>query len=202
LVRDDGSSDQTVMLVTELAKQDSRIQLIEDDKGSQGVIGNFALLMEIALAKAAEYVFFVDQDDIWMQDKMKIMLGAMQELELSFSDTPLLVHSNLEVVDEQLARVSPSFAQYSRLSPTTANLGVLFCQNQVTGCATLINRKVLELALPLPQGVVMHDWWLALISAACGKIAYIPNTLVKYCQHGGNVLGAVSLWKRVGQLLF
>lgn len=200
-VRDDGSHDDTVRKLEEMACGDARINPVQDGRGNLGAIANFSALMEVALASGADYVFFADQDDVWHADKLATMLAAMRELELKYGSVPLLVHCDLSVVGEDLEPVAESFAGYSRLSPATADLGVLLCQNQVTGCASVINRSLLELATPVPKQVLMHDWWLALLAAAAGKIGFVPMPLVKYRQHQGNVLGAVSFGRRVRELL-
>lgn len=202
-VRDDGSRDDTVQKVLQIEREDHRVKLVRDELGNQGPIGNFSTLMEFALERNADYVFFADQDDVWHAEKIATMLAGMQELELTHDvQTPLLVHCDLAVVNEVLQPIAKSFVQFSRLSPTTADLGVLLCQNQVTGCACLMNRALLELACPVPPNVLMHDWWLALLASSVGKIGFIPKPLVQYRQHGGNVLGAVSFGRRVKQLLF
>ncbi|MFH0933671.1 MAG: glycosyltransferase family 2 protein [Pseudomonadota bacterium] len=201
LVRDDMSRDGTLALIESAAALDPRIRILRDGRGKLGAIGNFGALMAEALKEGADYLFFSDQDDVWHPEKIAIMLGAMRELEASSPGRPLLVHSDLAVVDGSLAEISPSFMDYSKLSPDRAVPGVLLCQNQVTGCATVINRSLLEQACPVPREVLMHDWWLALLAAAAGKIAYVPMPLVSYRQHEGNVLGAVSFWRRIAQLL-
>lgn len=202
LVRDDGSSDGTRQQIASLAQQDRRIRLLADDLGNQGVIGNFAVLMETALEMGTDYLFFADQDDVWLPEKLSVMLFAMEALECAHGEgVPLLIHCDLAVVDEQLRCIAASFMKYSSLSPARADLGVLLGQNQVTGCACMINRKLLELSCPVPREVLMHDWWLALLAAAGGKIGYVPMPLVKYRQHAGNVLGAGTFWQRLWQLL-
>lgn len=202
LVRDDHSSDNTAHIVLCMAEKDRRISLVQDDFGNLGAIGNFGVLMEKALESGADYLFFADQDDDWHPEKMGTMLDAMLRLEAAVgSDVPLLAHSDLVVVDESLTEMAESFVRYSKLSPASADFGVLLCQNQVTGCAAVVNRKLLELACPVPEQILMHDWWLAQLAAAAGKIGYVPASLVRYRQHGNNVLGAVSLWARVFKLL-
>jgi hypothetical protein len=202
-VRDDGSCDDTVQKIMKFERNDPRIQMVRDELGNQGAIGNFSILMEFALKKNAGYVFFADQDDIWNREKITTLLAGMQKLELTYSaQTPLLVHCDLTVVNEVLQVISNSFVKFSRLSPTTSDLGVLLCQNQVTGCACAINRALLELACPVPHNVLMHDWWTALLASSVGKIGFIPKSLVNYRQHGGNVLGAISFGHRIKRLLF
>lgn len=202
-IRDDGSRDDTVQKVLQFERKDHRVKLVRDMLGNQGAIGNFSTLMKFALEESADYVFFADQDDVWHPEKLATMLGAMRELELTHgAQTPLLVHCDLAVVNEVLRPIADSFVKYSRLAPTSADLGVLLCQNQVTGCACVINRTLLELACPVPHNVLMHDWWLALLASTTGKIGFVPKPLVKYRQHGENVLGAVSLGRRLKELLF
>lgn len=202
-VRDDGSSDDTVQKILQIESKDVRVRLVRDEMGNQGAIGNFASLMNFSLEKGAEYVFFADQDDVWYPEKMATMLAALLELERTHGvQVPLLVHSDLAIVNEALEPIADSFVGFSKLSPATADLGVLLCQNQVTGCACVSNRALLELACPMPFDVRMHDWWLALLASAAGKIGYIPKSLVKYRQHSENVLGAVSFGRRLSRLLF
>lgn len=201
-IRDDGSRDDTVAIVQEIAAADHRIRLVQDSLGNQGAIGNFAALMEFALEAGADYVFFADQDDVWLPEKVALMLEDMRRLEVEAGkEVPLLVHSDLSVVDDGLVQRAESFMRYSKLMPVSEDLGVLLCQNRVTGCAAVINRNLLELACPLPKEVLMHDWWLAQLAAAAGRIGFVAAPLVKYRQHGGNVLGAISLWSRVRRLL-
>src|SRR5439155_22468886 len=66
-----------------------------------------------------------------------------------------------------------------------------------TGCASLINRSLLEIALPLPPAAVLHDWWITACAAAFGTIRYLPEPLVLYRQHGRNAVGAASVWRRL-----
>lgn len=202
-IRDDGSRDETVQKVLQIEREDPRVKFVRDELGNQGAIGNFSTLMELALKDDADYVFFADQDDVWHPEKLAIMLAGIRELELIYAaETPLLVHCDLAVVNEELMPITDSFVKFSRLSPTKADLGVLLCQNQVTGCACVINRALLELACPVPCEVLMHDWWLALLASSAGKIGFVPEPLVRYRQHGGNVIGAISLPRRIKKLLF
>jgi len=103
------------------------------------------------------------------------------------------VHSDLEVVDENLRTLHPSFMRRIRLSPVVPRpLNTLLVQNFVTGCTILVNRSLLDHALPLPPEAVLHDWWLAVCAAAMGELIYVPQALVKYRQHAGNRVGATG----------
>jgi hypothetical protein len=57
----------------------------------------------------------------------------------------------------------------------------------------VINRNLLEFVTPIPNEVILHDWWLAICAAACGRIGYIDEPLVRYRQHSGNHIGALTV---------
>jgi glycosyltransferase involved in cell wall biosynthesis len=193
LVRDDGSSDNTRQVAEQFAAIDPRIEILSDGLGRLGPTGNFGALLEQATARGADYVFFVDQDDVWKPGKIQRQLECMACLQSQTPPgTPLLVHSDLSVVDADLTLVHPSFMAYQGIRHEPAQpLPTLLVQNFVTGCAMLINRPLAELALPVPK-VPVHDWWIAACAAAAGRIGFLPEATVLYRQHGGNSVGAKS----------
>lgn len=197
LVRDDRSTDATGRLVRELAAADERIHVLEDDGLRLGAAQNFGRLLQRAYDLGAEYVFSADQDDVWLPDKLHKQLARMLEAERRGGErTPQLVYSDLTVVDEQLQLVHPSFLRFSRLyHETEAPWKTLLGRSFVLGCASLVNRPLLEFALPLPATAVMHDWWLALCAAVVGGVAPVAEPLVLYRRHGGNASGPAGFWE-------
>jgi glycosyltransferase involved in cell wall biosynthesis len=198
LARDDGSNDATVDILKRYAAAHlGRFLLIEDADSSLGACGNFGRLMTHA---EAPYVMFCDQDDVWLPDKIERMMAVMRALEHEAgSNSPLLVHSDLKVVDSGLAELHPSFWEYQVLDPGFGrSLPHLLVQNVVTGCASLFNRPLLDLALPLPPNAAMHDWWVALVAVVFGRIRPMPESTVLYRQHGQNTAGArLSRWSMI-----
>jgi len=197
-IRDDGSDDNTLAIIEQYAHSDDRISIISDEQGNLGAAKNFSCLLDDVVQRGYEYVFLSDQDDVWETDKMCLQLLRMQQVEHdAHAGSPVLVYSDLALVDSKLERLHPSsFMTYQGMNNQRDDpLSVLLVQNYITGCTVLINRQLLELALPVPYECVMHDWWLALCAASCGKISYVDTPLVKYRQHGGNEVGAVSIQK-------
>lgn len=37
-------------------------------------------------------------------------------------------------------------------------------QNTVTGCTMMINRKLVQLSLPIPNNCMMHDCWITIVA--------------------------------------
>ena len=57
----------------------------------------------------------------------------------------------------------------------------------------LFNRTLRDkLTDTVPDGLRMHDWWIALIASAFGRIIYLDEPLLLYRQHTGNVVGGSS----------
>lgn len=191
LLRDDGSRDGTHELMDQLIRlYGSWLQMLPAD-GNLGCIANVNRLLQ---ATTAPYVALSDQDDLWLPHKLEQALVRMQQLEACHGAcTPLLVHSDLELVDARGRRLGCRFLQRQRLDPLRTDPVDLALTNVVTGCTALLNRALLHKALPIPSEALMHDWWLALVASSYGQIELLEEPGVLYRQHGGNVLGAQGL---------
>lgn len=189
VVCDDGSSDGTLRLVSEFQKTKYFPVLIHKNEARLGVVGNYSRALGLC---RGDYVALCDQDDIWLPQKLALSLKAIHKAEQEHGkNIPILVHSDLKVISSSGKLLASSFMQQQHLKHIDFQpLWTLLVQNFVTGCTVLVNRPLLEEALPIPPAAVMHDWWLALIAAARGKIVFIPEHTVLYRQHGSNVVGA------------
>ncbi|PWE19061.1 glycosyltransferase family 2 protein [Aliarcobacter skirrowii] len=185
IVRDDGSSDNTIEIL-----KSYNIEPI-DTKINLGAMGSFEELLKYAVQNSnSDYFMFCDQDDVWEIDKVEKTLAKMQEMKQQFGDIPLLVHTNLEVVDESLNTINDSFMNFQKIDPKKNNFHNLLIQNTITGCTVMINRKLAQMCLPIPDGAIMHDWWIGLLASQFGKIGYIDEATIKYRQHTSNTIGA------------
>jgi rhamnosyltransferase len=203
LIRDDASSDATLAILNQYAAKDTRFLLQKDQRGNLGVIGNFNCLVEKALASSSNYFAFSDQDDLWLANKLSTQLALLQRTEEKNPGQPVLVHSDMEVVDDSLAAISSSFMSYQGIYHQVVDpLNVLLVQNFVTGCTMVMNRKLLEIAYPIPNQALMHDWWIALCASIFGCIEFVDQPLIKYRQHSNNQVGAKPLSKILNPFLY
>lgn len=197
LARDDGSHDETPGLLRNFAvRHGALVHVLEDERGNLGPAASFSVLMNHVLENtgplglAPAYLMFCDQDDVWEPAKLKLQMACMARAEARHPGEPVLVHSDLRVVDESGADLAGSFLAYQGLDAGSNGFANILASNMVTGCTALVNEALARLALPIPSAAVMHDWWLALVAAAWGSIECIPEPLVRYRQHGRNTLGA------------
>ena len=190
IIRDDGSSDDTLSVVHQYRERyPDKITLIEDGEGNLGPCRNFARLLEHA---DADYTMFCDQDDVWLPTKIALTLEKMSELIAKYGkDVPLLVYTEMKVVDENLSLISDSYWKHQAFNPESGRrLNRLLVGNVIIGCTMMFNRTLRELSLPFPREALMHDWWLGLVAVVLGKSDYLREPTTYYRQHKSNVVGA------------
>jgi glycosyltransferase involved in cell wall biosynthesis len=193
LIRDDGSSDSTLQIVERYRSRYSDRVFVTKNLARQGACRTFSLLSE---QSAAPYVAFCDQDDIWHEDKLALSLSAMKESEARHgSDLPILVFSDMAIVDEDGRVIASSLWKQAHVRPDRATLGAMLVQNLVSGCTTLVNRNLLLKGCPIPGAASMHDAWLGLVAASFGILQPLHKTTVQYRQHRANAIGAGSGWR-------
>src|SRR5690606_2365429 len=197
VTRDDGSTDASKALIADYAsRHPERFHIVESGGRNVGASAGFSLLMQYVLEnrQALEieraYILCCDQDDVWYPQKISVSMQRLLILESQSPGKPVLVHSDLRVVDAQRRQIALSFVAYQGLNAFRNSFTRLLVSNVVTGCTALFNEELAALAAPVPQDAMMHDWWLALVASAFGRVSFIEKTLVDYRQHGSNTLGA------------
>jgi len=189
LIRDDGSSDGSLDIIRAYQqKYPGKFILLKDTLGNLGSSNSFMQLLQQC---QAEFVMFCDQDDIWLPYKVQNSLDKIQTLSHSNNEPlPLLVFTDLVVVDTNLDKISNSFWCYQKLRPEiTKSWKKLLAQNVVTGCTIIINKLAVKTCLPYAEHL-MYDQWLGVMVAKLGVVDYLPETTVLYRQHDKNVDGA------------
>ena len=191
LIRDDGSSDETPKIIADFAKSDARIRFINADKRDNfGVIKNFYTLLKY---EKADYYFFSDQDDVWQPQKLELTLASVEKEN---NQIPLMVYTDLTVVDRDLQVLHDSMIKTQSHHANTSLLEEL-TENTVTGGTMMVNHCLAKQWKQCYDDLIMHDWYLALLATAFGKLIYIDQPTELYRQHSSNVLGARTLRKRV-----
>lgn len=170
LVSDDGSTDGTVEAIRAL--QSPLIRLI-DGAHQHSPIANF----EHALRHAkGDIIFLADQDDKWLDGKVKTMVEALADCDCVVSDCI--------VTDGELNVTAPSF--YVRNHTRHNRLYNLFARNGYLGCCLAFRRCVLDRALPFPRHTPMHDIWIGNISAWFYRLRFIDDRLMLFRRHDHN----------------
>ena len=188
-INDDCSTDATWRIVAEYSERyPDKIRVTQSVKNTGSAKHNF---MNMIQGICDDYVMLCDQDDVWKSDKIEKTLAKMHSMELEYGqDAPLLVHTDLCVVDEFLNEINPSFIRAMNANYNRTSLNHAVIQNTVTGCTAMYNRALATLIVETPQRFVMHDWYLMLVTAAFGHIGYLSKPSILYRQHANNGVGA------------
>ncbi|MCL2088418.1 MAG: glycosyltransferase family 2 protein [Oscillospiraceae bacterium] len=186
-IRDNLSSDSTAEILSEFSQNHPAV--VVESCNALCAKGSFFDLMQ--RAEHCDYYMFCDHDDVWNADKIETMLAAMVRAENSYGSVPIVVHSDLAVTDQNLNVISQSYFKHQKIRPNKNRLNNYLYQNTVTGCASMINNSMRDLSLLSDtDGVIMHDWWIAMTASVFGRIVTVPQSTVFYRQHGDNQVGA------------
>lgn len=186
-VRDDGSTDASRDILSGLAREDDRIRLHPADGRNLGAAACYGYLLE-RLPADARYVFMCDADDVWLPPKIERTLELLLEVEGDDAG-PVLVHTDLAVVDEELRPLASSFWELAGIDTEATSLRHLRVANVATGPTLAMNRALADLVVPIPASSPHHDWWITLAASAFGVVAALPEPTVLYRRHASNVTG-------------
>lgn len=197
-ISDDFSTDTTWEILAEYQKiYPKKISLYRNTSGKKGAKWNFLHLIDIIKKAGANYVMLADQDDIWYPNKVEKTLYTMQVLEQRHRNLPLLIYSNLCLIDEEDELIAGDMAKFLHLQ-MRKNLNMLLVENCVTGNTVMINKALMQI-YKRPEHLFMHDHYLALLASIFGRLYYMDGIYTGYRQHGRNLLGAkkTGIFKRI-----
>jgi len=189
IISDDLSTDSTLEIVNEFARNATFSVKILINKDRLGSTGNF----EVAIrACSGDIIFPCDQDDIWYQHKIELMLESLVN-----NPSAGAVFSDADVVDQDLNLLKSSLWQRKKITPQElADISsgesvfeMVVKRNIVTGSTMAFRTKYRENIVPIPKEWV-HDYWIALIVSMSSKLIPIPMPLIAYRQHGSQQIGA------------
>lgn len=189
IIRDDSDDNKEFETIKSLVRENITnfsYQILKNTKNF-GSNRTFELL---TIDSTANYIAYCDQDDIWEKEKIEKLVETVER------KNALLAYSDLTIIDENDKLIAKSFKNLNkRLKHLYGeNLFKYFLRrNSVTGCTMLIKSQIAKSAMPFCSDFYIHDHWLTLFASSIGKIAYIPEPLVKYRIHGGNQIGASRL---------
>lgn len=179
IISDNGSTDRTLEIIYEFL--DPRIQvysLLQSNiehrysKKHYLVTKNFENALRYA---TGDYIFLSDQDDIWKNNKVEIMISSLQQYDL--------VISNFDIIDAQ-NNVLHNLFHHSKISKC------LLCnvlRMPFWGCCMAFRKEILKNAMPFPTKLIMHDNWIGILATLIGKVGYINEALIYYRRHDSNV---------------
>lgn len=189
LVRDDGSTDNTLKILDEYA---SKGKLRWYTGANMRSAKSFMNLLK--MSDDCKYYAFSDQDDYWLPDKLAEAVNILENMPLN---TPNLYYSGTILVDSDLNEIDQD---KNKRVFTKFNNAVV--SSNATGCTFCFNKQLRDLInMYEPVYQMMHDGWLHKVCLAVdGHVYYDNNSYIKYRQHENNVVGGTTTfakrWRR------
>lgn len=172
IICDDASSDNTVPIIKAL--DDPRIN-ITINPVRLGHVKNFEKAISLARGK---YVFLADQDDIWPQKRVSMMIAALDHggvVTGNFDCTPQHIKTRPYIKIE-------TFPANSIISIWKIFLGMA----PYFGSSMGFRRDELPYLLPFPGGVEAHDLWIAINANIRGVMVHLPSIVLHRRLHDSN----------------
>lgn len=191
IIHDDGSTDRTVEIIKHYEEIDSRISLIVDDVHIGSAPQNFMHLLQYS---KSDLIMFCDQDDIWFDNKVAIMVSVMKNQDNSH---PVAAYCQMYLWKPQkgIIGIDGMIIEERNMND------FLFHNGGIHGCAACLNSCARDLMNNYKGHIAMHDHLLNFICLAFGKVIPVKIPLQLYRQHGQNVTGiskyALTFWERL-----
>ena len=187
-VHDDGSTDATVDIAQGYAARHPDKVVLMEYPATGSAKSNFVSML---VRTTESYIMFCDQDDVWNREKIAKSIQRMEQEEAIRGNIPLVVYSDLVIVDQSLKVMAPSYMEYKKRKPDSVGIQTILISDIVSGCTMLMNRVAVDKALECIDvtRIPMHDLWIAAVTFIYGNLLYIDEPLILYRQHSSNVMG-------------
>ena len=173
IVIDDTSTDSSVKILDDF--NDPRISIHQNNKNA-GVVISFEKAVSMA---NGEIIFLSDQDDVWLPNKTRKFLEIFQS-----HPTITLVLSDAQIIDDKDRITASSY--FNLRGEFSDNLFTNIIKNKYHGCTMAFRREILDIAIPFPHDIPMHDMWIGLVNSIYGKTFYIDEPLIQHRRHNNN----------------
>ncbi|RHW50166.1 glycosyltransferase family 2 protein [Bombilactobacillus bombi] len=188
-IRDDGSIDSSLKIISYYCnKYPQKIFQIKNSTPMKSAKKNFFELINYIKSNNQvdkyDYFMFCDQDDVWLPQKIEFSIKPLIN-----TTKPLLVHTDLKVVDENLQVINSSFMNMCNINGYEKRLNRLLIQNNIVGCTMAWNSALMDIIKDVSNYAVMHDWIISLIACCFGKIVFVSKATILYRQHANNSIG-------------
>lgn len=179
IVCDDCSTDHTLDILEEYKQLDARIRVYQNDC-NLGFIKNFEKAIRYC---NGEYIALCDQDDRWVPEHLSILLNIIGDKPIACGNARFIDRYGNDLHSTIIDR---DYLVMPLKSGTDLLYRLFFYRNSFQGASMLINRKFLEVALPIPEVAKYHDVWFSILSCMYGGIAFTSEIVNEYRQHGNN----------------
>ncbi|MEV7088892.1 glycosyltransferase family A protein [Streptomyces sp. NPDC093085] len=185
LITDDQSSDNSMELLREFAREDKRVRPESaPERGGAGRARNLA----IERARG-DYVAFLDSDDMWLPEKTE------RQIAFAAAGTAPLTHTSYYKMDADYAGESTTFTPNGRVVRAREHVDyrAMLVQDHIGALTAMYDRKALGTRL-MPEMRKRQDYalWLSIMRDGADARG-LPEPLAVYRAHQANSLSSNKL---------
>lgn len=185
IVVDDCSRDSTVSILQ--SYENSGIVRIVLNKKNMGINRSFERAISMA---ENDIIFMSDQDDIWPDNRVDIMLNVLRQDEVSLvSGNSCYIDEEEEIIDFHVAPLKEEGSKHPLINLSRILLGT----GAYFGCAMAFKKTIVDTILPFPGYIESHDLWIATACIIDGSSRHLGDDILFRRVHGDNA----SIVKRV-----
>lgn len=185
LIRDDGSSDSTLNILSHLSNKYQNIEVIFPKKASKVPLKNFFELIISSKLKDYQYIGFSDQDDVWHKNKIYTAISALENKNFggySASVTSIWTNGRRKIIDQS----------------DKVRLADFLFEGAGQGCTFLLPsrnfKKIQDFCIKYKKEIkdfYYHDWFVYLLIRSWNETWFFDkNPSMYYRQHQNNDTGS------------
>ncbi len=193
IICDDNSRDNTVQIIKNIQKEYKNIDIrLIQNNNNLGYKLNFKKALSFC---AADFIFLCDQDDIWLENKVEVMMQIM-----NVNKNIKVLASTYDLINENdnpiHIDINPKFSNknmYKCKVKSNALVRVpferLIVENSFQGCALCICKEVNEKFQRCFSVDFHHDWLINLLASEQNGMYFLNVPLFHYRIHSKNTIG-------------
>lgn len=193
VISDDGSTDQTIKILQEIANSHQSIIHLYSDNPRHGFAYNFGYAVSHC---SGDIMFLCDQDDIWAPEKVE----HIAEVYCNYPDA-LCVFHNATSIDSEGNPCNILFSSYVQSLANQHFYGEVVkvpgypnCEKAastplINGMIMSVSKELIKTAFPFPPISCQHDGWLWFCSEALDGCYYLNEILTSRRLHSSNTSG-------------
>lgn len=193
IICDDNSRDNTVQIIKDIQKEYKNIDIrLIQNNNNLGYKLNFKRAL---LFCDADFIFLCDQDDIWLENKVEVMMQIMnvnKNIKVLASTYDLINENDNPIHIDINPRFSNKNMYKCKVKPNAlvrVPFERLIVENSFQGCALCICKEVNEKFQRCFSVDFHHDWLINLLASEQNGMYFLNVPLFHYRIHSKNTIG-------------
>ena len=181
IICDDCSTDHTPSILAEYARNDRRVKIFKN-RHNLGFKKNFEKAMQLC---SGDYIAFCDQDDIWTEHHLAVLLSGIEDSLLICGNNLLVTENGVSLERTFFESNCFSNAKYKTTSDILQK--IIYSGNCFQGASMLMKKELLKYVLPFPDMLPYHDAWCSTAACFLNRFTYTDTVVTHYRQHENQV---------------